>query len=147
MHCPGVPNNQPAPLHGIAQDETQVAAVHTDTDITELMQVGPVPPGVDEQENYGAEQGKHPNLKEMIDVLWNGVLPEDPDTARKFSAQECPFALMDGILYFIDANHSNCRRVAVPFHLQEKQLRESHCGIYSGHFSWNQPCNTLVQMT
>ena len=135
---------QPAPLHGIAQDETQVAAVYADRDITELMQEGPDSPGV-EEEGYGAEQGKDPSLKEMIDFLQNGVLPEDSDRARKLSAQECLFALVDGILYFIDARHGNCKRVAVPSHLREQLLRESHRGIYSGHFSGNRLYNLLVK--
>jgi len=135
---------QPAPLHGIAQDETQVAAVYADRDITELMQEGPDSPEV-EEEGYGAEQGKDPSLKEMIDFLQNGVLPEDSDRARKLSAQECLFALVDGILYFIDARHGNCKRVAVPSHLREQLLRESHRGIYSGHFSGNRLYNLLVK--
>ena len=139
--CP----QQPGPLHDIAQDETQVAALNTDTDIIELMQEGPIPSEVEERENYGAEQGKDPNLKEMIDLLQNGLLPEDPDKARKVSAQECLFALMDGVLYFTDARHSNCRRVVVPSHLQEQLLRESHHGISSSHFSGNQHYNTLVK--
>jgi len=131
-------------LHGIAQDETQVAAVYADRDITELMQEGLDSPGV-EEEGYGAEQGKDPSLKEMIDFLQNGVLPEDSDRARKLSAQECLFALVDGILYFIDARHGNCKRVAVPSHLREQLLRESHRGIYSGHFSGNRLYNLLVK--
>ena len=135
----------PAPLRGIAQDETQVAVVNSGTDISDLLQEGPASLEGEQQAHYGAEQQKDPSLKEIIDFLQDGTLPEDSSRARKLSAQESLFALVGGILYYIDARHNNRKRVAVPSHLREQLLRESHRGAYSGHFSGSRLYNTLVR--
>ena len=37
---------------------------------------------------------------------------------------------INGVLHFIDHRHGNQRRVAVPTHLRERLLRETHGGIY-----------------
>ena len=76
--CP----QEPAPQCGIAQDETQVATVSTDADISDLLQESPVSLGGEQQEPYGAEQQKDRGLKEMIDFLQDGVLPDDPTGLR-----------------------------------------------------------------
>ena len=141
--CP----QEPAPLCGVAQDETQVAVVSTkdaDTDISDLLQANPVPLGEERREHYGAEQRKDPGLKEMIDFLQDGALPGDPQRAKKVSAQESLFALVDSVLYFVDPHRGHRKRVAVPSHLWEHLLRECHRGIYSGHFSGNRLYNTLA---
>ena len=81
----------------------------------------------------------------MTDFLQNGVLPEDSNRAKKLAAQESLFALIDGILYYVDPRHGNRKRIAVPSHLREQLLEENHRGIYSGHFSGNRLYNTLVR--
>ena len=53
---------EPAPMHGIAQDETPVAAVNAETDVSELLQENPVTPREEQLEHYGAEQ--------QIDPRW-----------------------------------------------------------------------------
>ena len=135
----------PAPLQGIGQDETQVAAVSSATDISMLLQENLLPVGEGQSEHYGAEQRKDRHLKEMIDFLQVGVLPDDSSRAKKLTAQEPLFALVDGILFYIDARHGNRKRVAVPSHLREQLLVQSHRGVYSGHFSGNRLYNTLVR--
>ena len=134
---------EPASLHGIAQDEAQVATVNSGTDMSELLKESPTPHGVEQQAQYGVEQRKDPDLKEMIDFFQDNVLPEDSTRAKQLSAQESQFILMDGILYYIDARHNNCKRVAVPSHLPEQLPRESHRGIYSGCFFGNRLYNML----
>ena len=89
---------EPAPLQGIAQDETQVAAVSSATDIATLLQEDLVPVREGQAEHYGAEQQKDRNLKEMIDFLQDSVLPDNFSRAKKLTAQESLFALVDGIL-------------------------------------------------
>ena len=135
----------PAPQHGIAQDETQVAVVSTDTDLSTLLRESPLLLGKEQQGSYGTEQRKDSSLVEMTDFLQNGVLPEDSNRAKKLAAQESLFALIDGILYYVDPRHGNRKRIAVPSHLREQLLEENHRGIYSGHFSGNRLYNTLVR--
>ena len=136
---------EPAPLQGIGQDETQVAAVSSATDISMLLQENSLSVGEGQSEHYGAEQRKDRHLKEMIDFLQVGVLPDDSSRAKKLTAQEPLFALVDGILFYIDARHGNRKRVAVPSHLREQLLVQSHREVYSGHFSGNRLYNTLVR--
>ena len=135
----------PAPQHGIAQDETQVAVVSTDTDLSTLLRESPLLLGKEQQGSYGTEQRKDSSLVEMTDFLQNGVLPEDSNRAKKLAAQESLFALIDGILYYVDPRHGNRKKIAVPSHLREQLLEENHRGIYSGHFSGNRLYNTLVR--
>lgn len=135
--------HEPAPLYGIAQDETQVAAVNTMGDEPELLQKSPVPQ--EQQDHFATEKRKDPVLKEMMDFLHRGTLLDDLNRARKLAAQQPLFPLMDGILYYIDAHHGNCKRVVVPSHLRVKVLQENHHGLYSGHFSGNGIYNTLVR--
>ena len=140
--CP----QEPAPLCGIAQGETQVAAVCPHPTITDLLQEDSfnLRQGVN-GDIYGEEQRKDPTLLETIMYLQDGTLPEDSNRARRLAAQESVFVLLDGILYYVDQHHGNRRRVAVPTHLREQLLKESHRGVYSGHFSGNRLYNTLLR--
>ena len=47
---------------------------------------------------------------------------------------ELSFALVDGILYFLDSRHGDRKRVAVPKHLHQGILEENHNGPMAGHF-------------
>ena len=136
----------PAPQLGIAEGEAQVAAIHSDHTITELLLIDPATAVAgDDGNDYTVEQSKDPVLREMINFLQGGTLPEDPSKARKLAAQESVFTLTDGVLYYVDPRHGNRRRVAVPTHLRDQLLKESHRGVYSGHFSGNRLYNTLVR--
>ena len=134
----------PPPSQGIAQGETQVAAVTTDQDIPLLLQASPSP-GAQSQTDYAAEQRKDSGLKEVMEFLGEGKLPENPDRAKKLVAQESLFSLIDGILFYIDHRHGNRKRVAVPHHQQEKLLQENHRGVYSGHYSGPKLYNALIR--
>ena len=46
----------PAPLHGIALDETQVTAVNSGENVSELLKESPTPHGAEQQAQYGVEQ-------------------------------------------------------------------------------------------
>ena len=80
----------PAPRQGIAQDETQVVAVHTEADIamSELLQQSPVARKKEQEYNYGVEQQKDQRLKNIMDFLQSDTIPEDPHGARMLAAQE-----------------------------------------------------------
>ena len=85
---------EPAPQLGIAEGKAQVAAVHSDYTIAELLLIDPATAvAEDDGKDYTVEQSKDPVLREMINFLQRGTLPEDPCKARKLAAQESVFTL------------------------------------------------------
>ena len=103
------------PAEEIAEGEVQVASIATE-DIATLLQAAPL---ASTQVDYSSEQAKDPDLRMLIEFLREGKLPENPTHARKVAAQESQYSIVDGILYYVDHRHDNCRRVAVPQHLRE----------------------------
>lgn len=62
--------------------------------------------------------------------------PDDAKLAKKIAAQATQFAIVDGVLYFLDLrNHK--KQVVVPKHLQEQLIQEHHRGNTGGHFVGN----------
>ena len=138
----------PAPSHGIAQDETQVSALTTtasDTatsqDISALLQSSPT--DGDALTNYGSEQMKDPDLRELILYLEHEQLPDDPERSRKLVAKVPQFVLVGGILRYLDHSRGDRASVAVPLHLRENLMQEAHGGKYGGHFAGPKLYNTL----
>ena len=80
----------------------QVAIVDsTDITIEELLAAPPDSP--DRTLDLAEEQRKDREILEIIAFLESGSLPEDEQKARKIVIQEPSFALVDGILYFLDS--------------------------------------------
>ena len=132
--------------HETAVEDTYVAKIVTSGEISELLQAKPVEPVASESVgDYGEEQLKDPHLREIIEFLDKGTLPDDDILARRIAVQESQFTRVDGILYYVDHKRENLKRVAVPSHLQEQLLRESHKGPYGGHFSGQRIYNVLVR--
>lgn len=88
---------------------------------------------------------KDEELKALILYLKHQRVPGDPDRARKLMAKASQFALIDGVLMFLDHHRKERKRLAVPLHLRERIMRESHNGSYSGHFAGPKLYNTLSQ--
>ena len=118
----------PLPQCGIGQDEFQVAAVKSDQDISTTLEAGPVQPS-EEATDYALEQLKDQQLKEIIDFLSSGRLPEDSKRAKTVASQETLFSFVDGILYYVNLKGNHQRRVAVPQHLCKQLLEENHRGL------------------
>ena len=86
-------------------------------------------------EEPGVEvEGVNFELNTLISYLESGDVPTDSKELQKVATQALHFAVVDGILYFIDEKASTRKRVVVPSHLREKILEESHRGKYAGHF-------------
>ena len=83
-------------------------------------------------------------MKEIIDFIEKGALPEDSSRARKIALQESLFCIVDGILYSLDPKHKDHKRAVVPKHLQTQILQETHSSPYGGHFSGQRIYNSLV---
>ena len=81
----------------------------------------------------------------MTHYLEHGRLPEDESRGRKVAAQSVHFAILDGILYYVDSKCNNHKRVVVPQQLQQLILQEGHSGLTGGHFSGKWTYNALAQ--
>ena len=97
---------------------------------------------IDPPHSIATEQQRDPAVRELSEFLTSGKLPGDQVRARKVALQSSLFSLIDGVVYHID--HKTRQKCAVvPSHLQEKLLRETHAGSYSGHFSGRHLYDTL----
>ena len=132
------------PLEGDCSehDAVQVACVLTEGP-RELSQLLQSEPPMSTPCDYDQEQRKDPDLSVIIHYLENGTLPDDNKLSRKIAHISPQFAVLNRILYFVDAKQKNRARVAVPSHLREQILRESHSGAMADHFSGSRLYNTL----
>ena len=89
------------------------------------------------------EQQKDPTTRELCEYLGSGKLPGDDVRARSIILQASQFTLIDGVVYRINPK-TNHKCAVVPVQLQQKILRETHAGKYSGHFSGRRLYTTLM---
>ena len=90
------------------------------------------------------EQKKDHKICQMVEYLKSGVLPVDAVKSRPVVTQSSKFALLDGVLYFVDPKNSK-ERVVVPSHLKEDVILSVHGGPFSGHFSGNRVFKILAR--
>ena len=100
----------------------------------------PTNPATDE---FGSKQRKDTVITEIIAYLEQDELPRDQKRARKVAAQSSQFALIDGILYYVDQVRNCQKRVVVPSHLRQSILQDNHSGPIAGHFSGARLHDTL----
>ena len=62
-------------------------------------------------------------------------LPTDETRARKIALQAPMFAMIDGILMFVDSKRKDQKRAVVPSQLQHQVMEENHRGHVGAHFS------------
>ena len=89
---------------------------------------------------------KDPHLRELTLYLQREELPSDPEKARKLVVKASQLILHDGILFYLDQERRGTPRVAVPTHLREELMHDSHRGVYSGHPAGLKLYKTLSQM-
>ena len=64
---------------------------------------------------FALSQQQDPELLKIIQFLTNDLLPDKKKTdAKKVVAQAHSFAIVDGVLYFIDVKHNHQKRCVVP---------------------------------
>ena len=71
----------------------------------------------------------------IIQFLTKGLLPDDKTDAKKVAAQAHSFAIVDGVLYFIDVKHNHQKRCVVPKQLRIQLMEENHTGPMAGYFA------------
>ena len=103
-----------------------------DVDSHQLLQLDPA---VEENDSFSVEQRKDPEILEMILYLSDGQLPACEKKAKKIVLQASLFALVDGVLYYLDPKREHRRRCVVPCQLRSKIMEENRSGPMSGHFS------------
>ena len=95
--------------------------------------------------NFHSDQKKDPELRALLAYLERGELPADSKEARIVTSQALHLAVVGGLLYFVDQKAGNRKRVVVPVHLRETILKESHGGVYAGHFSGGKLYGTICR--
>ena len=147
VYRPGRENSKADALSRNPVPDVQVAQVHSSSDLADvdISQLLTMPPQTQSLTNFDKEQGKDPKLKKIIDYLNKDLLPDDGQKAKKIAAQASQFAMVQNVLYFIDASRQNLRRAVVPSHLQQQIMAEIHGGVMSGHFSGNRLYKTLCR--
>ena len=126
----------------IQMPDVQVAQIHTDEDISQLLMSSLLVTSSTATTHYSKEQGKDPEILQLNQFLSHRQLPDDPQRARKIAFQ---FALLHDIVYFIDVKRNNQRRCVVPTHLRAQLMEENHSGPFSGHFSGEKLYRALVR--
>ena len=71
------------------------------------------------------------SLKNIIDYISDGTLPEDEKEARHLILSSQKFTVLDGILYHIESDKTF--RVVVPQADRESLFNEAHAGTFGGH--------------
>ena len=92
---------------------------------------------VEPQSNNDLEvlQRQDEELSPIIRYLEEGILPSDDRHARKLALEKSCFEVVDGILYYENANVPGVWRIAMPKALRKTLLKESHSGKFAGHFA------------
>ena len=135
------------PLPTGAESEAQIAVVSSteeSKDVTSLDQEVPIasPEGVF-QRDMSRQQRADPWCQKMSCFLKQGELPMVDKEARRLVIQAKSYVIDSDVLYFIDSKRGNRRRVVLPCSLKEQVLRETHEGLYAGHFSGQRTYNAL----
>ena len=132
------------PITGTGEGEVQVAAVTSDSTqetLTSLLEQRPTE--AKNLEQLADAQRQDSAIKEMIDFIQSGILPEDATRARKVATQAPLFTLQENILYLLDHKRGHRKRAAVPRQLRKELIEESHRGRMGGHFSGDRLYRTL----
>ena len=84
---------------------------------------------------FALSQQQDPELLKIIQLLTNDLLPDNKTDAKKVVTQAHSFAIVDGVLYFIDVKHNHQKRCVVPKQLRNQLMEENHMGPMAGHFA------------
>ena len=109
----------PTPLQSNAPTDRGISTIVADSqdpDLTILLQTSARGTSVPNSEPFESEQAKDPAVKELYEFLQSGKLPEDTVKARKMALRQSQFAIVDGVVYYVDPK-TRRKRAVVPSHL------------------------------
>ncbi len=98
--------------------------------IMSALQVHQVP-AKDGEADLGARQRGDPELREIMDFVQSGTLPEEEKRARELVLAKTQYVVIDDILYHLQADKS--LRVIPPKGDREKLFHEAHDGAFGAH--------------
>ena len=125
--------------------EVQVASIHTTKmDARQMLESEPVWARRPDEE-FLMEQRKDPEVLEIITFLTTNQLPDCEKRARRVAAQAPSFAMVKGVLYFLDSRHGDRRRCVLPRQMRQKIMEENHSGPMAGHFSGERLYKSLAR--
>lgn len=81
------------------------------------------------------EQRKDPKILELIKYLEDGTLPCDEKQCHRVVAKSTLFALVDGVLFYVDPKRKHQKRAVVPDHLREEIMQSVHGSPFAEHYS------------
>ena len=123
-------------------DEVQIAAIQTTQPATELdicsllgrhhsltNSASSAPTN-----EFALSQQQDPELLKIIQFLTNDLLPDNKIDAKKVVVQAHSFAIVDGVLYFIDVKHNYQKRCVVPKQLRNQLIEENHTALWQDIF-------------
>ena len=95
-------------------------------------------------DHFATEQKKDSEVREILEYIEGGRVPEDIHRARRLVSEGSLFAVADGILYFVDPKRRDRKRAVVPKHLRRQILEEVHSSRFAGHFSGQRLYSSLM---
>ena len=74
-------------------------------------------------------------IQEVVRLVGGGLLADEVKKGKKQVSELAQFALIDGVLWYVDSARGGISRLVVPKSMQQKLLEETHSGPYAGHFA------------
>ena len=113
VYRPGQENSKADALSRNPVPEAQIAQIHSSeaakVNISQLLKM---PPQTQVINNFHKEQLRDPKLQKILDYLNKGLLPDDSQEA-KIATQASHFAIVQGVLYFINTSRPNLSKAAL----------------------------------
>ena len=117
--------------------QSQVRTLQSSSGFADNSQLLEAPPLETDSRDFSGEQRKDQTLLRIIRYLNDRLLPGDSHPAKKVATQAPQFAMVNGILYFVDCKCRYQKRAVHPVHLREKIIQEAHGALMAGNFSGN----------
>ena len=67
-------------------------------------------------------------IQEVVRLVGGGLLADEAKKGKKQVSELVQFALIDGVLWYVDSARGGRPRLVVPKSMQQKLLEETHSG-------------------
>ena len=96
------------------------------------------------QENeVSVKQRQDPEFRDLFHYIEDGILPEDSLQAKRMVLEHQRYAIVDGVLQYVNFDFPGVWRIAVPQSMRETLLEEAHSKNFAGHFAERKVYATL----
>ena len=73
-------------------------------------------------------------LAEVVECMWNGLLPADNRKQRQLVLEGPRFTIIEEVLYYVHSTRNDRPRVVVPESMRDHLMEKVHLGGLAGHF-------------